>query len=377
MPFRCFKKEKESKSPKSDKKKGSDSTGTQESTPIETSTGKSPRSPKNHGKNTESAPDTPVTPSTKDKEDLISSESSSAPEPLPYVIGQMSPRPVEKPVVPPKPKIVAPLAISEVPQTPVKAGSNNGTPRSAKSPRNSTARGSFSGDRARTNSISAGDWTKIRAETDQKIEESRPAILQRKMTLAMEMEDTLTKLKMAEAERTDDELDLNALDDLDLDSVAVAVETFRAEDYDEGALEDKLLGEAITAQVEADVRDTKKTIEQLQDSDGSHDLAELDDLYIPSDLEMPSESENSDHSYLEDNSDSEVEVPASKTSPKGTANVKVSSHVHSTSTNDDHSITEETHTDLSTTTPRHNHQASLQDEDSLKETSSPRTVSAN
>lgn len=374
MPFGCFKKEKEPKSPKSDKKKIADSTSTQESTTIETSTGKSPRTPKNHGKNTESVPDTPVTPSTKDKEDLISSESSSAPEPLPYVIGQMSPRPVEKPVVPPKPKIVAPLAISEVPQAPVKTASNDGTPRSAKSPRNGTARGSFSSDRARTNSISAGDWTKIRTETDQKIEESRPAILQRKMTLAMEMEDTLTKLKMAEAEHTDDEVDLNALDDLDLDSVAVAVETFRAEDYDEDALADKLLGEAITAQVEADVRDTKKTIEQLQDSDGSHDLAELDDLYIPSDLDMPSESENTDHSDLDDNSDSEVEV---KTSPKGTANAKVSSHVHSTSTNDDHSITEETHTDLSTTTPRHNHQASLQDEDSLKETTTPRTVSAN
>jgi hypothetical protein len=222
--------------------------------------------------------------------------------------------------------------------------------------RTSTFTRSSIASRGRTGSITMQEWSKIQQETESAVAGQRQRICERKATLAADMQVTLNALKKQEEEmnRHSTELDLDALDDLELSDDEVALAKFKEEDFNEDALEEKLLEQNIVAHLEQDVLKTKKAIDAMQDTDGSLDLDDLDNLDNLDDLEldvaqMEIFEQNDPTSEDDDDDDDDDEVPFSSRSNQNQqeeTEKQLSSHHN---TYDDPSFTEETHTDR---TPR-------------------------
>lgn len=218
------------------------------------------------------------------------------------------------------------------------------------------SRGSFSS--YRTNSISQRDWNKIQHETDTAMATERTRILERKQTLAANVEASLTALRKLEedAKRQSQELDLNALDDMELDDAEVELAKFKEEDFDEEAMEEKILEQHIVAHLEQDVQETKRAIEAMNDNDSSMDLNDLDNLSDALDLDDSQDLDGLEvmNDGEDGGSDDDDESPpssslsqlASSTSNDNINRSTVPPLISSASANfDDPSITEETHTE--------------------------------
>lgn len=293
-----------------------------------------PRSPR--AETTPRAADAPASPrdatadsvaTTTNRDALISSESS---HPAVHQSPPVSPRSAATPSVPPKPnslltrsgsqvKSTSPVtprsvriegvhAASAVPSlasgsatsSPAVAGEQPISPRRISSA-SSSRRGSVSG---RSNSISNNDMNRIYRETDEQVASARARIFERKMTLQHDLAASMEQIERDKihAQRASVLLGLDALDTLDLDHVEAEIATFREEEYCEEALEEKLVNEKILHQLETDVQDSKRKIDEMKDDSDSLDLDDLNSL----------EDKLDD---IEDGSGSDDEVPSYKSTP--------------------------------------------------------------
>lgn len=205
--------------------------------------------------------------------------------------------------------------------------------------------------RERSSSISHSEWIKIQTKADSIVSAQRHRITERQSTLRSAASSVaLAAQKEAELMKKKDHVaTLDDLDDLEdaLDTEVASIASFRPEDYNEQALEQAVLEQAIKEHMEEDIMETKRVLEAMQDDQTDLNLNDLEGLDAELDLADPDAIAEEDEEF----DDVEEENDEHTIMPQGTA--KKDSSFDST--------TESTHTDR---TP-HRTSSALSDIDSV------------
>lgn len=213
------------------------------------------------------------------------------------------------------------------------------TPRSARAPYMRSL------GRQRSSTMSTSEWNQIQDKAEEVVSIQRESI-NRRQTLLKNQASNIALVAQQEIERAKQSDVVATLDDLDdleraLDSEVMSIASFRPEDYNEEALTQVVMEQAIKEHLEKDIEETKRVLEAMEEED-SLDLDDLEGL--GDDLDFGDSDSMNEDDFL-DHAEPTSEAPASETPTKVKKSKKEKKAKQKQQETLADSITESTHTD--------------------------------